>query len=98
MGDPTVGIRRDKKESRSTHRGLRVGISLGVFNKLREVGDLSYLVYFLFKCFDRCFGWVEALNDRLIGPKTWDRIVRIFLSHLDSPRTVCGRCGLLGCE
>ena len=71
---------------------------LRVFNKLPEVGDLSYLVYFHFKCFDRCFSWVEALNDRLIGPKTWDRIVRIFLSHLDSPQTVCGRCGLLGCE
>ena len=23
------------------------------FDKLREVGDLSYLVYFRFKCFDR---------------------------------------------
>ena len=52
MGDPIVRIRRDKKESRSTHRGLCVGSDLGVFDKLSEVGDLSYLgFYTLFKCF-----------------------------------------------
>ena len=55
-----------------------MGSGFKEFDKLREVGDLSYLVYFRFKCFDKCFGWVEALNGRLIGPKTWDRIVRIF--------------------
>ena len=38
------------------------------------------------------------MNGRLIGPKTWERIVRIFFEPLDSPRTVCGRCGLLGCD
>ena len=27
-GDPTIRIRRDKKESRSTRRGLRVGDEL----------------------------------------------------------------------
>ena len=27
------------------------------------------------------FRLVEVLNGRLIGPKTWDRIVRIFFSH-----------------
>ena len=31
LGDPTVGICRDKKESRSTHRDLRVGSSFGSF-------------------------------------------------------------------
>ena len=29
---------------------------------------------------------------RLIGPKTWDRIVRIFGARLDSPRTVWAAC------
>ena len=27
----------------------------------------------------RCFGWFEVVRGRLIGPKTWDRIVGIFL-------------------
>ena len=27
------------------------------------------------------FRFVEALNGRLIGPKTWDRIIRFFFSH-----------------
>ena len=31
---------------------------------------------------------IEAVRGRLIGPKTWDRIVRIFGATLDSPRTV----------
>ena len=31
---------------------------------------------------------IEAVRGRLIGPKTWDRIVRIFVAILDSPRTV----------
>ena len=38
---------------------------LGSFDKLREVGDLSYLMFEL----------IEAVSGRLIGPKTWDRIV-----------------------
>ena len=35
-GNPTVKILRSKKESFSTHRGLRVGTGFGVFDKLRE--------------------------------------------------------------
>ena len=31
---------------------------------------------------------IEAVRGRLIGPKTWDRIVGIFGAILDSPRTV----------
>ena len=51
---------------------------LGVFNKLREVGVLSYLGFTLYLSVLKCFGWFEALNDRLIGPKTWDRIIGNF--------------------
>ena len=49
-------------------------------DKLREIGDSPYL------CFTLClrsmlmFELIEAVNGRLIGPKTWDRNVRIFLS------------------
>ena len=31
------------------------------------------------------FRLVEALNDRLIGPKSWNQSVEIFLDILDSP-------------
>ena len=49
--DRIVGFFRSKKESCSTRRGLRVGTGLGSFDKLREVGVLSYLLYLLFKYF-----------------------------------------------
>ena len=31
---------------------------------------------------------IEAVRGRLIGPKTWDQIVGIFLAILDSPQIV----------
>ena len=45
------------------------------FDKLREVGVSPYLGFTLYLSVFQCFGWIEALNGRLIGPKTWDRIV-----------------------
>ena len=51
---------------------------LGGFDKLREVGVSPYLGFTLYLSVFQCFGWIEALNGRLIGPKTWDRIVVIF--------------------
>ena len=48
------------------------------FEKFREVGVSSYLGFTLYLTVFQCFGWIEALNGRLIGPKTWDRIVVIF--------------------
>ena len=35
------------------------------------------------------------MSGRLIGPKTWDRIVEIFRAILDSLRTVWAACGLI---
>ena len=61
LGDPTVGTLRNKKEGRSTHRGLCVGIGFGSFRQFREVGVLSYLGFRLY---------LSVLNGRLIGPKT----------------------------
>ena len=49
------------------------------FNKIREVGVSSYLFYTLFKCFVM-LSWFEAVRGRLIGPKTWDRIMGIYWS------------------
>ena len=44
------------------------------FDKLREVGVSPYLGFTLYLSVLQCFGWFEASNGRLIGPKTWDRI------------------------
>ena len=73
--NPTVGILRDMKESCSTQRGLRVGTGFESFEKLREVWVSPYLGLTLYLSVLQCFGWLEALNGRLIGPKTWDRII-----------------------
>ena len=51
------------------------------FNKLREVGDSPYLGFTFCLRSMLMFRLVEALNGSLIGPKTWDRIVRKFFSH-----------------
>ena len=51
---------------------------LGSFLKLREVGVSPYLGFTLYLSVFQCFGWYEALNGRLIGPKTWDRIDTIY--------------------
>ena len=52
---------------------------LGSFFKLLEVGFLPTWVLFPFLSVFPCFGWFEAMRGRLIGPKTWDRIVRNYL-------------------
>ena len=33
----------------------------------------------------QCLSWFEAVRGRLIGPKTWDRIVGNFGDFLDCP-------------
>ena len=55
------------------------------FDKLREVGDLSYLGFTLYLSVLQYFGCIEAVRGRLIGPKTWDRVVGIFKTHMDCP-------------
>ena len=52
------------------------------FDKLREVGVSSYLSFTLCLSVFTMFELIEAVSGRLIGPKTWDRNVRIFLSPL----------------
>ena len=49
--------------------------NLRSFDKLLEVGVSPYLGFTLYLSVLQCFGWFEALNCRLIGPKTWDRII-----------------------
>ena len=52
------------------------------FDKLREVGVSPYLGFTLYLSVFQCFGLFEAVRGRLIGPKTWDRIMEIFLDIL----------------
>ena len=66
---------------------------LGSFLKLREVGVSPYLGFTLYLSVLQCFGWLEALNDHLIGPKTWDRSVRSYGTHY---RQSVDGYGLLG--
>ena len=67
------------------------------FFKLLEVGFSPYFVFIPSLNVFRCFGWFEAVRGRLIGPKTWDRIVEIFLRFSLVAVTVQKFRGLFGC-
>ena len=47
-GDPTVGSLRDKKESYSTRRGLRVGTGFREFPQTPRGRGFSLLEFYLF--------------------------------------------------
>ena len=55
-------------------------------DKLRKVGDSPYLGFTLCLRAMLMFELIEAVSGCLIGPKTWDRNVRIFLSPLYAVR------------
>ena len=82
MGDPTVSGLRDKKGSCSTQSGLPWVSDLGSFLKLREVWVSPYLGFTLYLSVFMMFELFEALNDCLIGTKTWDRIVVNFETQI----------------
>ena len=67
------------------------------FLKLQEVGVSPYSSFTLILSVFRCFGLFEAVRGRLIGPKTWDRIVGIFLRFSLVVVTVQKLRGLFGC-
>ena len=67
------------------------------FDKLQEVGVSPYLSFTLILSVFRCFGWFETVRGRLIGPKTWDRIVGIFLRFSLVAVTAQKFRGLFGC-
>ena len=70
---------------------------LGSFLKLREVGVSPYLGFTLRLSVFTMFELFEALNGRLIGPKTWDRIVVNFETQIMQSVTEHGWFGLLDC-
>ena len=77
-GDPTVVGLRGEKEKRSTRGRLRVDSGIESFFKLLEVGFSLYLSFYSHLNVLLMFRLNEAVRGRLIGPKTWDQIDRIF--------------------
>ena len=67
---------------------------LGSFLKLREVGVSPYLSFIPILSTLSMFESNEAVRDRLIGPKPWDRIDIIFETKIGA--AVCGY-GLFRC-
>ena len=61
---------------------------LGGFLKLREVGVSLYLGFTLYLSVFQCSGLFEVVRDRLIRPKTCDRIVEIFFRNFLQSVTV----------
>ena len=68
---------------------------LGVFDKLREVGVSLYLSFTLCLSVFMMLEFFEALNGRLIGPKTWDQIIEKFRNPNGQPVTIHGLFGLV---
>ena len=54
-------------------------------DKLLEIGVSPYLDFIPSLSDFQCFGWYEALNGRLIGPKPWDRIDKNFGTQMEQP-------------
>ena len=60
------------------------------FNKLREVRVYPYLGFVLYLSTLLMFELNEAVRGRLIGSKSWDRIVIIFENQMVQPVTIHG--------
>ena len=60
------------------------------FDKLHEVGVSPYLGFILYLSTLLMFELNEAVRGRLIGLKSWDRIVIIFETQMVQPVTVHG--------
>ena len=71
-----------RREAALREEGFAWVPDLRSLDKLLEVRVSPYLGFTLYLSVFQCFGWIEALNGRLIGPKTWDRIVVNFLRGL----------------
>ena len=61
-----------RREASLRGEGFEWAPDLRSLDKLLEVGVSPYLGFTLYLSVFQCFGWFEALNGRLIGPKTWD--------------------------
>ena len=60
------------------------------FNKFCEVGVSPYLGFILYLSTLLMFELNDVVRGRLIGPKSWDRIVIIFETQMVQPVTIHG--------
>ena len=82
MGDLT---RRSKKEAALREDTYVWEPDLRSFDKLREIGVSPYLGFIFYLSTLLMFELSEAVRGRLIGPKSWDRIVIIFETSNGQP-------------
>ena len=68
---------------------------LGSFLKLLEVGVSPYLSFAPILSVLLMFELNESVRGRLIGPKTWDRIDKIFERKMEQPVTAPRCFGLI---
>ena len=85
MRNPTVGRLRDKKEKCSMRRGLRVDPGFVEFPQTPRGRISPYLDFIPILSVLSMFRLFEAVRGRLIGPKTWDRIDKIFGRKMEQP-------------
>ena len=84
-GNRTVRFRRSKKGKRSTRSRLRVDPGFMDFPQNPRGRISPYLVFILILSVLLMFRLFEAVRGRLIGPKTWDRIDKIFGRKMEQP-------------
>ena len=70
-------------------------LDLWSFLKLQEVGISPYLSFIPILSVLQMFRLNEAVRGRLIGPKTWDRIDKIFERKMEQPVTAPRLFGMI---
>ena len=71
-----------RRKAALRREGLAWVPDLRSLDKPLEVGVSPYLGFTLYLSVFQCFGWFKVVRGRLIGLKTWDQIVEIFLDIL----------------
>ena len=84
-GNRTVGIRRSKKGKRSTRSRLRLDPGFVEFPQTPRGRISPYLGFIPILSVLLMFRLFKAVRGRLIGPKTWDRIDKIFRRKMEQP-------------
>ena len=76
---------RTRRKAALHGEGFAWVLDLRSFDNLREVGDSPYLGFTLCLRAILMFELNEVVRGRLIGPKSWDRIVIIFETSNGQP-------------
>ena len=84
-GNRTVGFRRSRKGKCSTRSRLRVDPGFVEFSQTPKGRISPYLDFIPILSVLSMFRLFEAVRGHLIGPKTWDRIDKIFRRKMEQP-------------